>query len=362
MAKSSRDDTMEDVASAVYEVNINCMSLCASGGYDEAIDLADDFIARYPQIDIGYMLKATALGQSGMWRDAIKCLDQVWNPATAYPEIMLIRAHLLVNAGDADESLRLIDRAAKMGIDPVHLYSCKGRVLNTIFYNNGDRAALDEAIICMRKACKLAKTDADAHEILAGLFLARFFDDDKTTIADATAAYKHAKRAIKLGHDTYTAYYTMGRAILFHDRPDMAIKCFKKTLKMNPDFVAARAMIGTVMATINGRRRAYYEKALAYIDEALAIDPSITFATTPRFAALVKIGRAKEAISEIEEYTVKQPADPMGWTILAIAYRSESDHKQEARCLEKLRALNPDLADMHESEHPVIRDYVLPES
>ena len=126
------------------------------------------------------------------------------------------------------------------------------------------------------------------------------------------------KKAVDMAPNQAGTHYRLGDAYWSLSQWDAAAEQFQAELAVDPGNCLARARLGNIVLQKNGSP----EEALAAIDKALAMCPSLTDAHVDRARALTKLNRNAEAATELEAAVKADPAEPSTHFLLAKVYRA----------------------------------------
>ncbi|GGO63723.1 XrtA/PEP-CTERM system TPR-repeat protein PrsT [Bowmanella pacifica] len=128
---------------------------------DEAIQLVDQLIAKYPEFSDAYLLRAQLAGISKKYDAAVDSLSTYIDMVPEDNQAKFIMADLLVKDGKFDEAEPYIDRLLKVSANNPYLNQLRG----VVRFNQGDFEGTKEA---MEKAINYGSTSSVAR-LLAGI-------------------------------------------------------------------------------------------------------------------------------------------------------------------------------------------------
>jgi len=162
-----------------------------------------------------------------------------------------------------------------------------------------------------------APTSAQAQQLDAEAFESRG-DWDK-----AVAEYR---RILAQNPQRQGIHYQIGRVLLSRTPPAVedANKEFEEELKVNPNSASAEFMLGET-----ARQAGQWDDAIARFTRAATLDVSFDEAYLALGMSLNAAGKFALAVSPLETYVKRQPADPAGHYQLAAAY-SRTGRKPQA--------------------------------
>jgi adenylate cyclase len=179
----------------------------------------------------------------------------------------------------------------------------------------------DEAEKEFKKAIELKPGYAQAHEWYA-LFLATIRKSDK--------AINEMRRAYELDPLSPSISTGLGRILDFQGKPNEAIKQFKKTIEMHPNY--AEGHFGFAMAYADLR---ILDKALMEINKAIELSHGRPVMIGMRGMIYGFSGRKKEALATIDELDKISSSEPISPLILASIYISMGDNDKAIECMYK---------------------------
>jgi len=125
--------------------------------------------------------------------------------------------------------------------------------------------------------------------------------------------------------DAPNVHYTNG-VLLMRDNPDEALEEFKRELKISPSHALARLQIGFEYI-----KRAEFETALSYAEEAARLAPDNFVARYVLGQALIELGQSSRAVQELEIAYKLAPDSPETCYQLARAYGAAGRDRDAAR-------------------------------
>jgi tetratricopeptide (TPR) repeat protein len=126
------------------------------------------------------------------------------------------------------------------------------------------------------------------------------------------------KKAVEMAPRHPGTHYKLGDAYLSLSQWDSAAEQFQAELSVDPANCMARWKIGNVLLQKNGSP----EEALADIDQALSMCPTLADAHVDRARALIKLNRNADAVTDLEAAIKADPAEPSTHFLLAKTYRA----------------------------------------
>jgi tetratricopeptide (TPR) repeat protein len=212
-------------------------------------------------------------------------------------------------------------------------------------YSQFAQQKIGESIKSLAKSLELDIRNAEAHKILGR---------DLMIIGRFDAAQVEFEEAIRHKPDSADSHYNLGKLFSIQDNWEPARKAFEEALRIDPTYVEALDALGLALEAlgddpgalanyekaiaINEQRKgsfasahvnlsAYYnrtgdpEKALAYAQRALEIDPKSDRAWFQKGRALERQGRLDEAVNALNDAISFNPRASSYYYVLAGVYR-----------------------------------------
>ena len=149
----------------------------------------------------------------------------------------------------------------------------------------------------------LAKMNAiDPHSVLAHELSGEMME----AMNNYDGAVVELKKAVEMAPQRPGTHYKLGDAYWSLSQWDSATEQFQAELSVDPANCMARWKIGAIVLQKNGNP----DEALADIDRALSMCPSLTDARVDRARALIKLNRNAEAATDLEAAAKADPAEP----------------------------------------------------
>jgi tetratricopeptide (TPR) repeat protein len=126
------------------------------------------------------------------------------------------------------------------------------------------------------------------------------------------------KKAVEMAPEQAGTHYALGNAYWSLRMWDAATEQFNAEMVNDPTNCLARWKIGNIVL----EQHTHSEEALADVDKALAICPSLMQARLDRARALINLDRHSEAVKDLEMVEKADPAEPSPHFLLAQAYRA----------------------------------------
>jgi len=161
----------------------------------------------------------------------------------------------------------------------------------------------------------LAKMNAiDPNSVLAHELSGELME----TMNNYDGAVVELKKAVEIAPRQPGTHYKLGDAYFTLSQLDSATAQFQAELAIDPANCMARWKLGSIALQKNGGA----EEALADINKALSMCPSLTDARVDRARALVKLDRNAEAVADLEAAAKADPGEPSTHFLLSKVYRA----------------------------------------
>jgi tetratricopeptide (TPR) repeat protein len=118
-----------------------------------------------------------------------------------------------------------------------------------------------------------------------------------------------------------------------------AIKCYDKTLSIDPDNIIALCNKGGALVNL-GRN----EESIKYCDKALSLNPDIGMCWSNKGGALVNLGKNEEAINCCDKALALNPDIAEAWSNKGRALVNLGKNEEVINCCDKALSLNPNIA------------------
>ena len=237
---------------------------------------------------------------------------------------------LRANAGDNNAEMYLVHDLTKLGdyeAAEIHLRQLAGRDPK-----NQEVWYLLAKLHMKLSEQALAKMNAiDPHSVLAHELSGEMME----AMNNYDGAVVELKKAVEMAPQRPGTHYKLGDAYWNLSQWDSATEQFQAELSVDPANCMARWKIGAVVLQKNGST----EEALANMNKALSMCPSLTDARVDRARALIKLNRNAEAATDLEAAAKADPAEPSIHFLLAKVYRSlgrAQDAQAEMQAFSKL--------------------------
>jgi predicted Zn-dependent protease len=250
---------------------------------------------------------ALALASKGSCREALPLLKRSAQNAekdTLY-NLDMATARCAMSLGRTDAAVTaLMELNRDFPHDPEVLY------LTTHFYSELASRASQELAATAPASAQAQQLEAEAFE--------SHEEWDR-----ALAAYR---RILEQYPDRRGIHYQIGRILISKNPPDVenADKEFEEELKIHPDNASAEFMLGE-----SARQAGQWDEAITRFSKAAELDTGFDEAYLALGMSLNSAGKFTDAITPLETYVRREPADPAGHYQLATAY-ARTGHKQQA--------------------------------
>ena len=241
-----------------------------------------------------------------------------------------LEAALRANATDSNAEMYLVHDLTKLGdydAAETHL-----RQLGAREPKNQEVWYLLAKIHMKLSEQALAKMNAiDPNSVLAHELSAEMME----AMNNYDGAVVELKKAVEMAPQRPGSHYKLGDAYWSLSQWDSATEQFEAELAVDPANCMARWKIGATVLQKNGNP----EEALADINRALSMCPSLTDARVDRARALIKLNRNVDAATDLEAAAKADPAEPTTHFLLAKVYRAlgrAQDAQAEMQTFSKL--------------------------
>jgi tetratricopeptide (TPR) repeat protein len=126
------------------------------------------------------------------------------------------------------------------------------------------------------------------------------------------------KKAVEMAPQQNGTHYLLGNAYLSLSMWDQATEQFRAELTNDPVNCSAQWKLGNILLN----QHSATEEALADVNKALEMCPSLSGARLDRARALIALDRHAEAVKDLEWATKTDPSEPSSHFLLAQAYRT----------------------------------------
>jgi len=140
-----------------------------------------------------------------------------------------------------------------------------------------------------------------------------------------------AERAVKC-YDSATVAYVKGNYA-------EALRCYEKTVALNPNFAMAYNDMGAVYGN-----QGNYDEAMRYYKKALAVDPNLAEPYVNMGRDCINQGNYTEGIRHLEKAVALNPNCAMAYSNLGMVSLNQGNNAEAIGYLKKAVALDPNLA------------------
>jgi glycine betaine/proline transport system substrate-binding protein len=230
----------------------------------------------------------------------------------------------LYNSGIYEEAIKCIDKAININPEDSRSWGLKGTILYGL-------KKYEEAIKWCDKALKLNPRDNNALKSKGASFygLKRYEE-----------AMKWCEKSLELDPNQYDALHMKGGILGKLKRYDEAIKCHDKALKLNPKNTNALNSKGVALY---GLKR--YDEAIKFYDEAIDIDPENSQAYSNKGQALCKLKRYDESIKQCDRAIEFDPKDDNGWIYKGNTLCKLTRYDEAIKCFDKAIEIDSECED-----------------
>ena len=287
------------------------------GALGKAVEVLDQAIKLDPRAVAPLEAKSRLLVMQKEYKKALKVLDEV--EALNQDKGVALKINAYVEMKDSSKAIEQAGRlvAKRPG-------SSQGYLLLASVYRglNDVASAMEEA----RKAIKADPKSVDARILLGNLQQAR------KDYAGATASYQDA---LKIKPDSLQAQFSIAALYDATGRKQEAAARYRAVVDQSNSFVPALNNLAYLCADGYGNK----EEALRLAVTAFKLQPSNAGITDTLGYALVKNGRAADAVKVMERAATLLPNDPTVRYHLALAYNLAGDKAKSQQALQKCLAL-----------------------
>jgi TolB-like protein/Tfp pilus assembly protein PilF len=186
------------------------------------------------------------------------------------------------------------------------------------------REFVPKARMAVMKALEIDGQLAEAHASFG--FLTLWYD------WDFLKAEQEFLCAIELNPNLPTAHHWYGYSLVVQERIDEGLERMRHALSLDPLSLIITTDIGEIL--YRARR---YDAALAQLQKAIEMDANFQLAYSWRAVCLLKLGRAAEVVSEVEQKLSAFGSSPGRKTALAVACVLTNDRRRAQMLFEQLQ-------------------------
>ncbi len=291
--------------------------------FDTALKCITRYIKNNRHDVQAYYMKTHLLECMGKWQESIACIEQIWDPEDASPDMMLLRALQYMHVRDTEKSLRFIDDAQRAGAFAGDVYRYRAIVMYNLSVK-GCADLFEESVMWIQQACSVDPYNMLNHCEAANMLYTKFERYDHADKDLLIRSIKHGKKAIEFGDKQYRTFYNLGRAWFHRGNYDMAIVYFEHTAKIDKNFANVHAMIGiSMMQNEKSKYASYRELVTKHLDKALKKDPKLAIALQAKAKIHLDNWNFDGAQKILKVLTVVEPYNVQAWVCLAATYAEQ---------------------------------------
>jgi tetratricopeptide (TPR) repeat protein len=271
--------------------------------YEQAIAVLEQGLKVAPRLSSAHALLGIAYFQLNKYEDARSHLEAALHANPADDNAALMLAKDLMSLNDFRGAADRLQQLAKRQPDNQEVWYLLGKA-----YMKLSEQAL----------AKMNTIDPDSvlvHE-MSGEIMEGMKNYD--------GALVEYKKAVEMAPTRAGTHYMLGNVYYQLSAWDAAIEEFEAELRNDPSNCKAEALIGNILL----EQRREDDKALAAVDNALALCPNLSQAHTDRGRALLKLNRPEEAVKDLQIAKQSNPDDTITHFYLAQAYRATGRTEQ----------------------------------
>ena len=189
----------------------------------------------------------------------------------------------------------------------------------------------DRAIDAAKEAIHLKPDDASAWGNLGSAYAhLGQYDKAASALEQSTRLKSEDALTLKLLGTAYTHLGQYNKAIIAE----------REAIRLKPDDAGPWDMLGAIYVRTN-----QYKEAVNSAKEAIHLNPADEYSWMNMANAYVRIKQYDEAIAAAKEAIQLKPDDAFAWYYLGFAYKGKGQQSEVARVYEKLKTLDPKLAE-----------------
>lgn len=268
--------------------------------YPQAAAILKKGLAINPHMPSASALLGIALFESGAYADSRAALEAALkaNPDDANVQLFLAKDLIQLNEMDA--------AAARL-----HLLAQREPRNQEVWYLLGE-AYMQLSEDALARMSAIDPGSPLVHEVSGEMM------EDMKNYQGALVEYK---QAVAMAPHQAGTHYRLGNLDWKLSQWDDALQEFQAELKNDPDNCHAWAQIGNILIV----QQSQPASGLDDVDKALKLCPGLAQAHVDRGNALVKLGRDREALAELEIAQRQSPDDPMPHFLMARAEKALGD-------------------------------------
>ncbi len=287
--------------------------------YDMAIGLSEDYMTAWHN-------KANSLVYMGLYEEAIECYDKVISLEPGYNQTYFDKAEAYIKIGNYSKAKKAVEEGVNKGEgERVELLLNKGKILNDIGDHKGALEVYDEAIDLDENNLELWKFRADT---LLNLGL---FKEANETYDDIMSSTQDEELWNNKGYVLFST----------GNYPE-AVKCYKRSLDMSPEFGPAHYNLAYLYHTTGE-----YREAVKHYKEAAKTDPKNQVLWNNLGNALYNMGRYEDSLPYFLKATESNPEYHIAWNNIGNVLDKLGDYDSAVKYHEKAIKLSPNMDYYH---------------
>jgi tetratricopeptide (TPR) repeat protein len=336
------------------------IAYCDRQQYDDAEQLLDRIITRYPNSNGAFHLKGFVRYQRGSCSEAAalisKSISLCPNNSLAYMNLGLA----LLGCGETTRAIKSFRKALALDSTGAVLWFNLGRAQ----LKAGDSAAARQSFKNTLKIdqdfldawLNIADIDLKSGDLKAAqrsllqaknrhheqampcFLLAKIYFESK----EFEMALNECQIAIQRNSNLPDAYFYAGLSLSSLGRYKDALSFYKRAASFNRDNPALLNILGCAYVNVK-----QYDKAVNAFRRACQIDPSFPEIINNYAAALYKIGDFEQAMTLCYRAISIKPNFPKAFNILGDIHRKRKEYEESRKCLDKAIELNPNYTEAY---------------
>jgi len=211
---------------------LSALAKYQNGKFEEPVAELKAIIEKSPGFGLVYRHIATIYKEFGHLDQAIDILEYGIKKNPGNNSLMSKLGILLAESNQPDKAIRLLEICTKKDpFDPENF-----NFLGVAYYKKGNAA---KALENYRKSLELDNNYASVYNNIGSLYLAIYLGSKKKKEQAYTLAMENFNRALEIDPRLFAAYNGRGAAYRFKNQLENAIKDWKKTIEINPDYINA---------------------------------------------------------------------------------------------------------------------------
>ena len=251
-----------------------------TGNYQGAIVKYDEAIRSDPYSDDAYYWRASAMYGLKQYQEALPYYDKALEINPNKEQAYYYRALSRYNIKQYAESIPDFNKAIELNPDVSAMYYWRGETEYVL-------KLYPEAILDLTRALELNSRDGYAYKARANsYYMLEKYDE---ALVDYT-------RAMELNQDDNSLYYWRGICQYYTERYNACVSDFKRYLETVPHDAYSKVMIGHSYYMLEN-----YTEAISFYTSAIGEDSGYALAFFWRGNAWMKLGKASEALRDVNE-------------------------------------------------------------